>query len=105
MEKNIKQDKVLGHVIGRLVLAQIDDLEVEDEFILEEPLTKLIRELNTDFYEKSRNTPIDQFWEIFLKPKMELKYHIQSVQEEINQMVDILTSLYQRQPKGSSLSS
>ena len=102
MEKNtFKQDKILGHVIGRLVLAQIDNLEIEDEFILEQPLTKLIRELNDDFYEKSRNTPIDNFWETFLKPKMELKYQIQSVQDDTNQMVDILTSLYQRQPKVS----
>ena len=94
----MKRDKLLGHVMGRLIYAQLENTEIDDMFILE-PLTKLLRELNDEFYDKARTTPIDKFWKAFLIPRLELKYQIPTAQEETNLMIDILTSLFQRQPK------
>merc|ERR1712141_611127 len=49
----VKRDKLLGHVMGRLIYAQLENTEIDDMFILE-PLTKLLRELNDEFYDKAR---------------------------------------------------
>ena len=93
------KDKLLAHVMGKLVLANIDDIEIEDTFILEQ-VTKLMKELNDEFYENARKTPIDRFWQSFLDPRFNLKYGlVKDDESEANLMVDILTSLYLRPPK------
>ena len=93
------KNKLLAHVMGKLVLANIDDIEIEDTFILEQ-VTKLMKELNDEFYENARKIPIDKFWQSFLDPRFNLKYGlVKDDESEANLMVDILISLYLRPPK------
>ena len=49
---------LFAHVTGKLVLANIDDIEIEDTFILEQ-VTKLMKELNDEFYGCARKTHTD----------------------------------------------
>ena len=93
------KDTLFAHVTGKLVMANINDIAIEDTFILEQA-TRLMKELNDEFYENARKTPIDRFWQSFLDPRFNLKYGlVKDDESEANLMVDILISLYLRPPK------
>ena len=88
------RDKLLGHVMGKLVVSKLDN-EIIEQKILLGSITALMRDLSDDFYEKARKMPIDKFWKEFMKPQWKILHEdIMSQEAETNQFVDILTSYY-----------
>ena len=87
------RDKLLGHVMGKLVVSNLDNEIIEQKLLLGS-ITSLMRDLSDDFYEKARTMPIDRFWKEFLKPNWALLHQEISADEETNQFVDILASFY-----------
>ena len=87
------RDKLLGHVMGKLVVSNLDNEIIEQKLLLGS-ITSLMRDLSDDFYGKARIMPIDKFWKEFLKPNWALLHQEISVDEETNQFVDILASFF-----------
>ena len=92
-----KKENILGHVIGKLTFAQIDDEIISQEFLLD-PLTMLIKDLNDEFYMKARKMPIDKFWKEFLKNNWMKKEKVSTESEELQEMANILASVFYHRP-------
>ena len=94
------REKILGNVIGKLTVAQIDEEIISQEFLLS-PLTLLVNQLNDEFYLKARKMPIDKFWRDFLRSNWEKKEKIATESEELQEMANILASIFYHKPKMS----
>lgn len=92
MMENIKsRDRLIGHVMGKLVFANIDDQVLEHKLLMGE-VSSLLRQLNDEFYEKARKMPIDKFWKEFLKPRWNASKNSEANPNQ--DMVDILASFF-----------
>ena len=94
------REKILGNVIGKLTIAQIDEEIISQEFLLS-PLTLLVNQLNDEFYLKARKMPIDKFWRDFLRSNWEKKEKIATESEELQEMANILASIFYHKPEMS----
>merc|ERR1740123_1946678 len=72
-----KKENILGHVIGKLTFAQLED-EIISQQLLLDPMTMLMIDLNNEFYMKAKLT---------------------SETEELQEMADILASVFYHKPK------
>jgi hypothetical protein len=93
-----KRENILGHVIGKLTFAQLDD-EIISQQLLLDPMTMLMIDLNNEFYMKARKMPIDKFWKEFLKANWTKKEKLTSETEELQEMASILASVFYHKPK------
>ena len=93
-----KRENILGHVIGKLTFAQLED-EIISQQLLLNPMTMLMIDLNNEFYMKARKMPIDKFWKEFLKANWTKKEKITSETEELQEMASILASVFYHKPK------
>ena len=93
-----KRENILGHVIGKLTFAQLED-EIISQQLLLNPMTMLMIDLNNEFYMKARKMPIDKFWKEFLKSNWTKKEKITSETEELQEMANILASVFYHKPK------
>lgn len=92
------RDKILGYVMGKLVFARMDEKVMDQELLLA-PIKLLANQLNDEFYINARKIPIDRFWKQFLKPNWPLKYQEQSREELLEEMVNILSSIFYHKPE------
>ena len=93
-----KRENILGHVIGKLTFAQLED-EIISQQLLLNPMTMLMIDLNNEFYMKARKMPIDKFWKEFLKANWTKKEKLTSETEELQEMASILASVFYHKPK------
>lgn len=91
------RDKILGYVMGKLVFTKLDQKVMEQELLLA-PIKLFASQLNDDFYMNARKIPIDRFWKQFLLPNWPLKYKEQTKEEQLEEMVNILSSMFYHKP-------